>query len=124
MSTLYEKLGGEAAINLAVDKFYEKVLADERVQHFFAQTDMQKQKEHQKAFMTYAFGGTAQWSGRTMRNAHKELVEKMGLTDVHFDAIAEDLVASLVELEVPQELIDEVVQVVGSPAHRNDVLNR
>lgn len=124
MSTLYEKLGGEAAINLAVDKFYEKVLADERVQHFFAQTDMQKQKEHQKAFMTYAFGGTAQWSGRTMRNAHKELVEKMGLTDVHFDAIAEDLVASLVELEVPQELIDEVVQIVGSPAHRNDVLNR
>jgi hemoglobin len=124
MSTLYEKLGGEAAIDLAVDKFYEKVLADERVQHFFAQTNMQKQKEHQKAFMTYAFGGTQQWSGRTMRNAHQALVEKMGLTDVHFDAIAEDLVATLVELEVPQELIDEVVQIVGSPTHRNDVLNR
>ncbi|WP_260441951.1 hypothetical protein [Microcystis aeruginosa] len=59
-----------------------------------------------------------------MRDAHKELVAEMGLTDSHFDAIAEDLVATLVELEVPQALIDEVVQIVGSVTHRNDVLNR
>lgn len=124
MSTLYDKLGGAAAVDLAVDKFYEKVLADERVQHFFTHTDMQQQRQHQKAFMTYAFGGAQQWNGLPMREAHKELVTKMGLTDSHFDAIAEDLVATLVELEVPQALIDEVVQIVGSISHRNDVLNR
>lgn len=124
MNTLYNKLGGAAAVGLAVEKFYEKVLADERVQHFFAHTDMEQQKQHQKAFMTYAFGGTEYWNGRSMRNAHKELVTQMGLTDSHFDAIAEDLVATLVELGVPQALIDEVVQIVGSVAHRNDVLNR
>lgn len=124
MSTLYEKLGGAAAVNLAVDKFYEKVLADQRVQRFFAHTDMQQQKQHQKAFMTYAFGGAEHWDGRPMREAHKELVDEMGLTDSHFDAIAEDLVATLVEMKVPQSLIDEVVQIVGSATHRNDVLNR
>lgn len=124
MSTLYEKLGGAAAVDLAVEKFYEKVLADERVQRFFAHTDMQQQKQHQKAFMTYAFGGAEYWNGRPMRDAHKELVAEMGLTDSHFDAIAEDLVATLVEMEVPQALIDEVVQIVGSVTHRNDVLNR
>lgn len=124
MSTLYEKLGGAAAVDLAVEKFYEKVLADERVQRFFAHIDMQQQKQHQKAFMTYAFGGAEHWNGRPMRNAHKELVTEMGLSDSDFDAIAEDLVATLVELEVPQDLIDEVVQIVGSVAHRNDVLNR
>ncbi|MEP0923518.1 hypothetical protein NDA02_17190 [Leptolyngbya sp. ST-U4] len=48
----------------------------------------------------------------------------MGLTDSHFDAIAEDLVATLVEMEVPQALIEEVVQIVGSTASRNAVLNR
>jgi hemoglobin len=85
---------------------------------------MQQQKQHQKDFMTYAFGGAPHWNGRTMRNAHQELVAEMGLSDRHFDAIAENLVATLVELEVPQVLIDEVVQIVGSAAHRNDVLNR
>jgi hemoglobin len=124
MSTLYDKLGGAAAVDLAVEKFYEKVLADERVQHFFAHTDMEQQKQHQKAFMTYAFGGAQHWNGRPMRDAHKELVAEMGLTDHHFDAIAEDLVATLVEMEVPQTLIDQVVQIVGSTVHRNDVLNR
>ncbi|MEA5628333.1 group 1 truncated hemoglobin [Nostoc sp. UHCC 0251] len=124
MSTLYDKLGGAAAVDLAVEKFYEKVLADERVQGFFAHTNMQQQKQHQKEFMIYAFGGAQHWNGRNMREAHKELVAEMGLTDSHFDAIAEDLVATLVEMEVPQTLIDEVVQIVGSTAHRNDVLNR
>jgi hemoglobin len=124
MSTLYEKLGGAAAVDLAVEKFYEKVLADNRVQRFFANTDMQQQKQHQKAFMTYAFGGAQNWNGRPMRDAHKKLVVEMGLTDSHFDAIAEDLVASLVEMKVPPTLIDEVVQIVGSLTHRNDVLNR
>lgn len=124
MNTLYEKLGGAVAVDLAVEKFYEKVLADERVRHFFAHTDMTQQKRHQKAFMTYAFGGANHWNGRPMRDAHRNLVAEMGLTDHHFDAIAEDLVATLVELEVPQALIDEVVEIVGSVAHRNDVLNR
>ena len=124
MSTLYEKLGGKAAVEIAVDKFYEKVLADERVKHFFANTDMQKQRKHQKDFMTYAFGGSKSWDGVPMRKAHQKLVEEMGLSDSHFDAIAENLVATLVELKIPQELIDEVVAIVGSIAHRNDVLNR
>ncbi|MBE8998378.1 group 1 truncated hemoglobin [Nostoc sp. LEGE 12447] len=124
MSTLYDKLGGAAAVDIAVEKFYEKVLADKRVQNFFAHTNMQQQKQHQKDFMIYAFGGAQHWNGRTMREAHKELVAEMGLTDSHFNAIAEDLVATLVDMEVPQTLIDEVVQIVGSTAHRNDVLNR
>lgn len=124
MSTLYEKLGGKAAVDIAVDKFYDKVLADERVKHFFAKTDMQKQRKHQKDFMTYAFGGAKSWDGIPMRKAHQKFVEEMGLNDSHFDAIAENLVATLVELKIPQELIDEVVAIVGSIEHRNDVLNR
>lgn len=123
-TTLYDRLGGAAAVDLAVEKFYQKVLADERVRHFFAHIDMQKQKQHQKDFMTYAFGGAEHWNGRPMRSAHRQAVSEMGLTDIHFDAIAENLVATLVEMEVPQALIDEVVQIVGSVSHRNDVLNR
>ncbi|MGY6528770.1 MAG: group I truncated hemoglobin [Cyanobacterium sp.] len=124
MKTLYEKLGGKEAVDVAVDMFYEKVLNDERVKHFFVDTDMKQQKNHQKAFMTYAFGGTDKFTGRSMRDAHKDLVEKMGLTDVHFDAIAQNLVETLHELNVSQQNIDEVVSIVGAVEHRNDVLNR
>ena len=124
MNTLYQKLGGKEAVNIAVDKFYEKVLADDRVKHFFANTDMKAQRNHQKAFMTYAFGGADTFSGRSMREAHAHLVSGMGLDDSHFDAIAENLVVTLQELGISQELIDEVVKIVGSVQHRNDVLNR
>lgn len=124
MGSLYEKLGGAAAVDLAVENFYQKVLSDGRVKDFFANTDMEKQKKHQKDFMTYAFGGAEVFSGRSMRAAHKDLVDNMGLTDVHFEAIAENLVATLQELNVSQELIEEVVAIVGSVEHRNDVLNR
>lgn len=124
MTTLYDKLGGKEAVDIAVDMFYQKVLNDDRVKHFFANTDMAQQKNHQKAFMTYAFGGKDKFSGRNMRESHKDLVDNMGLTDIHFDAIAQNLVETLKELNVSQENIDEVVKIVGSVQHRNDVLNR
>jgi len=124
MTTLYEKLGGEPAVDVAVDKFYDKVMADERINHFFANTNMKRQRQHQKAFMTYAFGGSQKWTGAPMRESHTKYVEEMGMDDRHFDAIVENFVATLEELDVPQELIDEAAQVVNSEQHRNNVLNR
>lgn len=78
MTTLFEKLGGAEAVDLAVDKFYERVLADDRVKHFFVDTDMEQQREHQKAFLTYAFGGSGEYNGRYMREAHQEMVANQG----------------------------------------------
>ena len=57
-----------------------------------------------------------------MRVAHKKLVEEKGLNDTHFDAIAELLAATLKDLGVGQDLIDEVMIIAGST--RNDVLNK
>lgn len=119
--TLYEKLGGEAAVNAAVDIFYRKVLADYRINRFFDNSDMEKQAAKQKAFLTMAFGGPNNYSGTDMRNAHAHLV-KMGLNASHFDAVMEHLVATLAELNVPQELIDQVAVIAEST--RNDVLGK
>ncbi len=57
-----------------------------------------------------------------MRVAHKKLVEEKGLNDTHFDAIAELLAATLKDLGVGHDLIDEVMIIAGST--RNDVLNK
>ncbi len=124
MTTLFEKLGGAEAVDLAVDKFYERVLADARVKDFFVNTDMAKQREHQKAFLTYAFGGSGQYNGRYMREAHKELVANQGLAGEHFDAIAENLLATLEEMGVSAELRAEVAAVAAAPQHKKDVLNQ
>ena len=122
MNTLYEKLGGEAAVDAAVDLFYKKVLADDRIKRFFDGVDMKRQASHQKLFLMYAFGGTQSYPGRAMRAAHKRLVDEMGLSDEHFDAVMEDLGSALKELGVPDELIAQAAETAETT--RDDVLNR
>ena len=121
MSTLFEKLGGEAAVNAAVDIFYRKVLADPSISHFFDTTDMAAQHAKQKSFLTMAFGGPNNYSGTDMRTAHAPLVKK-GLNESHFNAVAGHLQATLEELNVPSDLIGEVMAIAGST--KDDVLNR
>jgi len=122
MTTLFEQLGGDGAVDAAVDKFYDKVLADDRIKHFFVNTDMNKQRQHQKRFLTYAFGGSPDYPGRSMRAAHQKLVDEHGLNDSHFDAVVENLASTLTELGVGADLIGEVAKIAESI--RDDVLNR
>lgn len=120
--SLYEKIGGAPAVDAAVDKFYDKVLADARIKHFFVNTDMAKQRQHQKTFLTWAFGGQPGYNGRGMREAHKPLVDKLGLNDTHFDAVVENLATTLSELGVSDALIGEVAKIAESI--RDEVLCR
>ena len=115
--SVYENLGGAAAVDAAVDIFYRKVLMDDRISHFFDTVDMEAQHSKQKAFLTMAFGGPNNYSGKDMRAAHKHL----NLTEEHFNAVAENLVGTLQELDVPQSDIDAVVAIALSV--KDDVLN-
>jgi hemoglobin len=62
---------------------------------------MTRLKKSQKLFLNYAFGGPTKWNGKSIRAAHS----KMDLTEVHFNAVAENLQASLKELKVADDLI-------------------
>lgn len=115
--TLYERLGGEAAINAAVDIFYKKILADDRISHLFENTDMNRLMSKQREFLTYAFGGSSKYDSQSLRAAHKDL----DLIEYDFKAVAEDLVATLNDLDVPQQLQDEVLAIVATT--HDDVLN-
>lgn len=119
--SLYEQIGGEAAVNAAVDIFYRKVLSDDRINAFFDDVDMEKQAAKQKAFLTMAFGGPHNYTGLDMRQGHAHLVAR-GLNDSHVDAVIEDLGATLRELGVKEELIAQVAAIAEST--RNDVLSR
>jgi hemoglobin len=119
--SLYDQLGGEAAVNAAVDVFYRKVLADDRISRFFDDIDMDRQIGKQKSFLTMAFGGPVNYTGKDLRTGHARLVA-MGLNDSHFDAVVELLGQSLAELNVPADLIAKVAAIAEST--RADVLNR
>mmetsp|Transcript_87574 Transcript_87574/g.121552 ORF Transcript_87574/g.121552 Transcript_87574/m.121552 type:complete len:128 (+) Transcript_87574:78-461(+) len=114
--SIFERVGGEDAVESVVNYFYEKVLADDVVNHFFKTTDMNKQRRQQKHFMMMAFGGPNKYSGRTMRKAH----EHLKLEDKHFDAIGGHLKESLEHHKVPEDIIKEILTVVEST--RDDVL--
>lgn len=120
--TLYERIGGKEAVSAAVDRFYDIMLADERVKRFFTDTNMDKQRQHQKNFVSLALGGPNDYNGRDMRAGHRHLVEQQGLSDEHFDATVENLVTALRDLSVPEDIIAEVGAVLETT--RNDVLCR
>jgi hemoglobin len=118
MASVFEQIGGSAAVDAAVDIFYRRVLADPVISHFFDTVDMDRQIVKQKAFLTMAFGGPNSYTGKDMRNAHKH----MKLTEQHFNAVAGHLQGTLQELNVPQRLIDDVMNIAAST--KDDVLNR
>jgi hemoglobin len=96
-------------------------LEDYRINRYFNNVDMEQQAAKQKAFLTMAFGGPNNYTGQDMRNAHARLV-KMGLDDSHFDAVMENLTATLQELNVPENLIAQVDALAETT--RNDVLGK
>lgn len=119
--TLFQRLGGAAAVDAAVDIFYQRILADPLLAGFFSGVDMDKQIKKQKAFLTVAFGGAPRYDGRGLRSAHAASVER-GLSDVHFDAVARHLRATLQQLGAAESDIEEVMAITESV--RAEVLNR
>jgi hemoglobin len=115
--SLYVRIGGKPALEAAVDRFYERVLADDRISHFFRTVDMDGQRKKQKRFLAYVFGANETWGGKSMRDAHAHLK----LTEEHFGAVAENLQGALQDLGVPADLIGEVMAIAAST--HDDVLN-
>lgn len=120
-NSLFQRLGGQDAVNLAVDIFYRKMLMDERVSHFFDTVDMEKQILKQKGFLTMVFGGPNHYSGKSMREGHAHLIQR-GLNDLHVDIVIEHLGATLKELGAAEADIKEVAAIANSV--RDDVLGR
>jgi hemoglobin len=120
-TSIYEQIGGEAAVDAAVDSFYRKVLVDERISQFFDDVDMDRQSAKQKAFLTLILGGPAHYTGLDMRRGHLHLIDR-GLSDEHVDAVIELLGQTLAELGVPANIIAQIAAVAESA--RDDVLDR
>ncbi|WP_133128814.1 group I truncated hemoglobin [Legionella nagasakiensis] len=119
--SLFDRLGGQEAVNTAVDIFYRKMLTDDRVSHFFDDVDMEQQIIKQKGFLTMVFGGPNHYKGKDMRAGHRHLL-KRGLNDSHVDIVIEHLGETLRELGANEDDIQKVAAIANSA--RSDVLDR
>ncbi len=118
--SLFERLGGQAAITAVVDDFVPRAAANPAV-NFTRQgqprtweatpENVEKLKKHLVQFVSMATGAKdAVYEGRDMVAAH----EGLKITDAEFDALAADLAASCDKLGVPAKEKDELLAVAGS----------
>ena len=108
--SLYERLGGKEAITAVVDDFVANVAADNRINGFFAKTNIPRLKANLVDQICQATGGPCTYTGRDMKTAHKG----MGITDADFNALVQDLQKSLNKFKVPDKEQGELLGVLGS----------
>ena len=116
--SLYDQLGGNSGVKAAVTVFYNRVLADETLAHWFEGIDISRLRAHQRAFLAAALGGPELFAGRDIATAHAG----MEITDEAFDTIIQHLASTLHDLGAGDELVDEVR--VRLEALRPDVVSR
>jgi len=108
IENLYELIGGGRTIEAATERFYERVLQDERLRPFFAHTDMAHLRSRQAMFVSMLLGGSV-YTGKDIHGAHAP-VRNQGLTEAHFDLFLEHFRAALVEVGVEPENAAKVIK--------------
>lgn len=106
MASLYDRLGGLAAISAVVDSAVARIAADDRANQKFARSDLSRLKKEFTDQLCQATGGPCTYTGRSMRDTHAG----MEVTGGEWDAVIEDIEATLEDFKVPKteqkELID------------------
>jgi hemoglobin len=105
MASIYDEIGGSAAVAVAVDDLYERILADPELAPYFTGVEMRRQKTHMRAFITAALGGPDIYRGRDMTAAHAHL----RVSGRAFDLVADHLVGTLRGLGVTAAHVDAIV---------------
>lgn len=81
-TSLYDRLGGRPAITAVVNDFVGNVAADNRINGFFARTDIPRLKRLLVEQICAGTGGPCRYTGGDMKTAHAG----MGVTDSQFTA--------------------------------------
>jgi hemoglobin len=111
--SLYERLGGEAAIEAMVNNLYARVLADDELRHFFENTSMDKQRAMQLEFLCAALDGPVTYSGKPLTHVH----QGRGITTRHFSIFVQHFIDTLRALGVSGEDADEVISRLNTRAN-------
>jgi hemoglobin len=116
--SLYDRLGGKAAIQAVVDDFVGNVAADNRINKFFAKTNIPRLKQRLVEQICQGSGGPCKYKGRSMKAAHRG----MGVSGADFGALVDDLKISLNKFQVPAREQGELLALLGPM--RKDIVEK
>ncbi|SDM79602.1 hemoglobin [Halogranum gelatinilyticum] len=108
--TVYNEIGGQAAVEAVVDDFYDRVLSDDQLVHFFDDQDMAELRAHQVQFISAVAGGPVDYTGDDMREAH----EHLDISESDFAAVAEHLEAALRANGVDDDNVEAILSEVAA----------
>lgn len=111
---LYKSLGGKKAIVAVVNDFVGRCAMDSRINSFFADTakDPKRLKKFENNLVDQicqAAGGPCTYKGKDMKAAHAG----MGISGADFDALVQDLVATLDKFHVKEADKNALLGVLG-----------
>jgi len=107
--SIYEAIGGRAALTAAVDNFYGRLLADPELARFFPDGVGPRHRAYLVTVLGEALGGRERYRGPDLAAAHRGL----SITDAQFDRTAAHLAGTLDELGVPRDLADRIIGIVA-----------
>jgi hemoglobin len=111
--SLYNRLGGKAAITAVVDSTVAFIAADERINSFFVGTVTEGRVPALKVKLVdqicEATGGPCKYKGKNMKNAHRG----MNLKHEHFTAFVENLVKALDHFKVHAKEKSDLLAALG-----------
>ncbi len=108
--TVYEAIGGRAALTAAVDGLYGRLLADPELAGFFPGGVSERHRRYVVTILAQALGGPERYHGPDLTRIHSSL----RISNASFDAVAAHLGVVLSDLAVPARLADQVVAAVAS----------
>ncbi|MCV7413664.1 hemin receptor [Mycobacterium florentinum] len=107
--TIYHRIGGHEALEVVVEDFYVRVLADPQLSGFFTGTNMNRLKGKQVEFFAAALGGPEPYLGAPMKQVH----QGRGITMHHFSLVAGHLADALAAAGVPPKTVTDILTAVA-----------
>jgi hemoglobin len=103
--SLYERVGGEKALERLLDRFYHRVTHDPEIGHYFTHVPIEKLKGMQHEFFSMATGGPVTYSGRPLSQVHRHLA----ISRREFQRFTEHLITTLKEEDIDDQDVYEII---------------
>lgn len=107
--SLYQRLGGQPAVEAVVDALLARALKDETINYTWAGSHLLRVRTRLVELVCAGTGGGCRYTGRDMASVHRG----QGITAEQFGALVKHLVDTLDSFKVPEKEKGELLAILG-----------